>query len=233
MFSDPKSLAERTPAAETEPMLDKPEDYRNATDAPSVTEADPEHTKFLYASTRRPLGMWFDLPVPYSLVGGTARSGVVGTSVPLTIPVLDKSELVPFDEKSRAASIVADWTNPENLSLDVSGDLSGREVLATAVGNTAGAMKEVRLLGISEGPGEKAIRRVIRESGFDHQFIYQAETAGGEDFPHLTRATMDLLSGEGRFIYPNIAMDQASRWFDGNIFASSIWPDVEDEKAVA
>lgn len=169
----------------------------------SVEREDPDHNDFLYASLSRPLGMWFKPEgVEYSFLGGSRRTGVIGTSEPLGVDVLNSYELTPYDPTTRAATLLRIWDREE------------RPVLASAEGDR-GVMDRVDLLmQVPEHDGDWS-RIIYDEKGpFGHFEYNKTDPIWDIGAGTLGRAIKDLLDNEKELIPETIAEDQVNRWLE-------------------
>ena len=83
------------------------ERYRHG-DAEGSTGRD-EHKRYVYRSPYRPFFFGFDPEQPYTLLAGTGRTFVIGTSDPLPLKVLDAYQLQPVDPFTRNHTAADAW----------------------------------------------------------------------------------------------------------------------------
>jgi hypothetical protein len=207
MYQGISDLANKTPARETENLPD-PAAYRfGAVDVDRIFRKDPEHTRWLYHSPRRPLGAWLDLPHEHTLIGGDQRSGTVGTSAPLPLSALDGAELVPVDASTRAASVL----------YEIGGAEPEPPKLSTVVRAEDGrGAEEVRLLlHVPEHDGARSLVRFKPEVGpVGHQCFALSDPYSFRTDSLLT-AVQSLLRGEqARWLSPSFADRLISDWVD-------------------
>lgn len=201
MYDSLRDLANR-PLPDLDGLAD-PSAYRlGITEEDGVARAEAEHTEFLYASVRRPLGMWFDPPVECDVLGGSRRASVAGTSVPLGIETLNSFELVPLDRTTRAASVLKEW------------DERGRPTLASGEGDRYEGFSRVCLwLQVPEHSGDWTLA-VYDERGPVRHFEYDIPN---EDIYSMGSGLVlcgltDLLRDDQEMIPPRVAEDIVNRW---------------------
>ena len=163
--------------------------------------SDAEHSTYLYVSTHRPLGMWFDMDTPHSILGGSHRASVVGTSEPLPLTTLNDFELTPFSARTRAATVVREW------------DRMGRPTLASATPDGNGGMRRIHLLlRVPEHDG--ALSRVTfdEEGPMGHACFSEPTPIWDPGPATVVDAVCALLRADRQMIPADFAESQVNRW---------------------
>jgi len=163
--------------------------------------SDPEHSTFLYVSTRRPLGIWFNMDTPHTMLGGSRRAGVVGTSEPLTMETLRSYELTPFTNWDRAATVVRAW------------DEDGRPTLASATPDGNGGMRQVHMfLQMPQHTGDMSLVTFDERGPVGHMCYSEPDPIWEPGADTVMKGVMSLLRGERQMIPSSFAEDMIDRW---------------------
>lgn len=203
MYDSLRDLANRVLGEDArQAALADPSGYRlGITDMEGVSRDDPDHNDFLYASLSRPVGgLWLDIEQGHTILGGSRRAGVIGTSQPLEMEVLNSYELTPYDPTTRAATILREWDREEGL--------------AVAAGERGVIEKVELLIQVPEHEGDWSKVIYDEDGPWGHMEMNEKDPIWSGGASSLLRGMKDFLRGEKELIPLSIAEDQVQRWLE-------------------
>ena len=179
----------------------------------TIRGRDPDHSKFLYGSMSRPLGIWFSPEFEYSLIAASGSWGVIGTSEPLGMSALSSFQLRPVDRASQAASV--------HKELRAQQGSSGEDVPNPPELSLAGVNKEGRdiesariLTQVPEHPGAHSVIRFKKTVGPTGHFCYR-DTAPAQTGTGTLHEGIEKIVRMDEVVPARFVDDLVSRWISG------------------
>jgi len=179
----------------------------------TIRGRDPDHSKFLYGSMSRPVGIWFSPEFEYSLIAASGSWGVIGTSEPLGMSALSSFQLRPVDRASQAASVHKELRAQQGSS---GGDEPNPPELSLAGVNKEGRdIESARILTqVPEHPGAHSVIRFKKTVGPTGHSCYRdtapAQTGTGSLHEGVEKIVRMDEVAPARFVD-----ELVSRWISG------------------
>ena len=179
----------------------------------TITGGDPDHSKFLYGSMSRPLGIWFSPEFECSLIAASGSWGVIGTSEPLGMSALSSFQLRPVDRASQAASVHKELrAQEENSGED---DPNPPELSLAGINRDDRDIKSARILTqVPEHPGAHSVIRFKKTVGPTGHSCYR-DTAPAQTGTGSLHEGIEKIVRMDKVAPPRFVDELVSRWISG------------------